>query len=178
MNVDFAELFRFTLSPLELLVRASLMFWFVFAIFRFVLRRNIGSIGIADVLLLVLVADASQNAMAGSYKSVVDGMLVVGTLVAWAYLLDWASYRWPLIQRFVEAPPLQLIRHGRLIKRNLDREKLSLDELKSKLREQGIEDLAQVKNAWMEGDGQISVIRVHGDEGPVHPPRQKGVPPN
>lgn len=174
---DLAALLRFTVSPLELLVRASLMFWFIFLIFRFVLRRNLGSIGIADVLLLVLIADASQNAMAGSYKSVADGMLVVGTLVAWAYLLDWASYRWSVMQRFVEAPPLRLIRDGRVVQRNLQREKISLDELKSKLREQGVENLGEVKAAWMEGDGQISVIRHEPEQDGKHATRQKGVPP-
>ena len=56
--MDLASLFSFHVSPLELVVRGSLIYWFLFLLFRFVLRRDVGSVGIADVLLVVLIADA------------------------------------------------------------------------------------------------------------------------
>lgn len=81
---------------------------------RFVLRRDAGSIGLADILLLVLIADASQNAMAGDYKTVADGVVLVSTIVGWNWLTDWASFRYPAVRRFTEAPPLVLVRRGRI----------------------------------------------------------------
>lgn len=60
--MDWSALFAFDVSPMELIVRGTLMYWFLFLVFRFVLQRDIGSVGVADVLLIVLVADASQNA--------------------------------------------------------------------------------------------------------------------
>ncbi len=65
------ELFRFHLNPLELILRGSVVYWLLFLIFRFVLRRDAGSMGIADILLLVVIADASQNEMAGVTKRLV-----------------------------------------------------------------------------------------------------------
>ena len=167
--MDWAGLFRFDVSPVELVVRGSLMYWFIFLLFRFLLRRDVGSIGIADVLLLVLIADASQNAMAGGYTSVAEGCVLVATIAGWNYALDWASYRFPVLRRLVEAPPLVLVRHGRVLRANLRKEMLTIEDLLAKLREQGVEDLHQVKAAFMESDGMISVVRA---DGASLPPRE------
>ncbi len=159
------ELFRFDVSPWELIVRGTAMYWFLFALFRFVLRRDVGSLAIADVLLVVLIADAAQNAMAGSYNSVSGGIVLVATIAGWNYLLDWASYHSDRVRRFIEPPPLRLIRDGRVMRRNLRHEMITVDELRAKLREQGIDRLSDVKSAYMESDGEISAVRKdHRDE--------------
>jgi uncharacterized membrane protein YcaP (DUF421 family) len=162
--IDFASLFRITVDPLELVTRGTLMYWFLFAMFRFVLRRDVGSIAIADVLLLVLIADASQNAMSGGYESVTDGCILVGTIGGWNYALDWASFHFPALRRLIEPPPLTLVREGRLLRKNMRKELVTLDELKAKLREQGIERFDEIKLAFMESDGEISVIRRKADD--------------
>jgi len=173
--MNFEELFRFDMSPLELIVRGTVLYWFLFALFRFVLRRDAGSIAITDILLLVLIADASQNAMAGGYDSISEGIVLVATIAGWNWLLDWAAWRFPAVRRLVEPPPLQLVREGRVQRENLRRELLTIDELKSKLREQGIDDISKVRSAYMEGDGSISVIR-RDDKEPVAQPRQSTHP--
>lgn len=157
--VDIESLLRVTVSPAELVVRGTLMYWFLFLLFRFVLRRDVGSLAMADVLLLVLIADASQNAMAGGYESVTDGIVLVGTIAGWNYALDWAAYRWAAVRRFVEPRPLPLVRDGRILRANLRRELISVPELMAKLREAGAESPADVKLAVMESDGEISVIK-------------------
>jgi uncharacterized membrane protein YcaP (DUF421 family) len=151
--------FRLGMSPLELFVRGTAVYWFLFLLFRFVLRRDAGAIGIADILLLVLIADASQNAMAGGYETVADGFLLVATIAGWNWALDWASYRSGAIRRFATPPPLVLVRRGHIQWRNLRREYVTVPELMAHLREQGIDKLADVKMARMEADGVISVIR-------------------
>ena len=156
---DLAALFRFGVSPLELVLRGTLMYWFLFLLFRFVLRRDVGSLAMADVLLLVLIADASQNAMAGGYQSVTDGIILVCTIAGWNYLLDWSAYRWAAVRRFVEPGPLPLVRDGRVLRANLRRELISIPELMAKLREAGVETVQDVKLAVMESDGEISVIK-------------------
>lgn len=159
---EFLELFRFTLSPGEIIARGTAVYWFLFLLFRFVMRRDVGSIAIADVLLLVLIADASQSAMAGDANTVADGCLLVAVIAAWNYLLDWASYRLPLVRRFIEAKPLLLIRNGRLLRANMRREFITADELESKLREQGISCVEAVREAYLESDGEISVLAKEG----------------
>jgi uncharacterized membrane protein YcaP (DUF421 family) len=160
--VDWAGLFRLEMNPLELVLRGSAMYWFIYLLFRFLLRRDVGSIAIADILLLVLIADASQNALAGGYTTLSEGALLVATIAGWNYALDWASYRWKFVRWLAEAPPLPLIRRGHVLRANLRHEMLTLDDLHAKLREQGVEDVRQVKAAFMESDGMISIVRYDG----------------
>jgi uncharacterized membrane protein YcaP (DUF421 family) len=154
-----AELFSFDVSPWEILLRGSAVYWFLFLLFRFVLRRDAGAMGIADILLLVLIADASQNAMAGGYRTLAEGALLVATIAGWNWLMDVAAYRFQAVRRFAEPTPLVLVRHGQLIRRNMRREFITNAELMALLREQGIDKLADVKIARMEPDGRVSVIR-------------------
>src|SRR5262245_52433496 len=74
------HLFELRVSVPELVVRGTAVYWFLFLLFRFVLRRDVGQLGVADVLLLVLVADASQNAMSGSYTTITEGFVLVATI--------------------------------------------------------------------------------------------------
>ena len=159
MSIDWADLFVFTVSPLELFVRASVIYWFLFLVFRLILRRDVGAIGIADVLLLVLIADAAQNAMAAEYRSITDGLVLVSTIIGWNVFIDWLAYRYPLVRRLAQAPDLLLVRNGIILHRNLRRELMTVEDLMAKLREHGVEHIDEVRSARMEGDGTISVIQ-------------------
>jgi uncharacterized membrane protein YcaP (DUF421 family) len=157
--MELSELFRVTVSPWELIIRGTAMYLFLFLLFRVVIRRRVGSVGMADILILVIVADASQNAMSGEYKSVTDGAILVGTIIAWTQLIDWLNWRVPALRSWLEPPPLPLIEDGRILRHNLRKEYVTEDELKAKLREQGVDDVRTVAKAHMETDGQISVIK-------------------
>ena len=180
MSVDWASLFEMRVSAAELVVRGTLMYWVLFLVFRFVLKRDVGAVGIADILLLVLIADASQNAMAGGYETVTEGLVLVGTLIGWNYLFDWAAFRWKAVRRFVEPPPLLLVRRGRLLHRNLRAEHLTLNEFKAHLRANGLASWHAVRAAYMESDGTFTVIKDKskadkGDDQPPPKPRPPAV---
>jgi uncharacterized membrane protein YcaP (DUF421 family) len=160
--MDVGELFAVRVPVAEIIIRGSAIYWFLFLVFRFVLRRDTGALGIADVLLLVILADAAQNAMAGEYKTITEGLILLITIIGWNMLLDWLSFRYRIVNRFTTPRALLLVRHGRFVQANLRREHLTPDEVMSKLREQGIAHLRQVRHAYMESDGQISVIRNDG----------------
>ena len=142
----------------EIILRATIVYFFIFLIFRF-LRRGAGAIGISDLLVVVLIADAAQNAMSAEYTSVGDGVILVATIVAWDFVLDWLGFRFPIMSRILRAPAVLLIRDGRIQKRNLRKEMISEDELLGELREQGVEDVGDVKKCYMESDGHISVVK-------------------
>lgn len=161
--MDWHALFRFD-QALELVVRGTAVYWFLFLLFRLVLRRDVGALGIADVLVVVLIADAAQNAMAGSYDTITDGFVLVSTIAAWNYLMDWAGYHFPSLRKFLQPGPLKLVKDGQLQRRNMRQELVSPDELMAQLRAHGIEDVSQVKSACMEADGSISVIRADGQQ--------------
>jgi uncharacterized membrane protein YcaP (DUF421 family) len=143
---------------LEIILRGTIVYFFIFFIFRF-LRRGAGAIGISDLLVVVLIADAAQNAMSAEYTSVGDGLILVATIVIWDYVLDWLGFRVPIMSRILRPPAVLLIRNGRIQKRNLRRELISEDELIGELREQGVENIEDVKYSYMESDGHISVVK-------------------
>ena len=160
-----ASLFALHVSAAELMLRGTLVYWLLFVVFRFILRRDVGAVGIADILLLVIIADASQNAMSGGYTTVGEGAVLVLTIVGWNWLLDFLSFRFAWVRRFAEPRKLTLVQRGVPQRRNLRREYITMDELEAKLREQGIEKMAEVKAAYLEADGQISVIREKPGDG-------------
>ena len=87
-DVHLGELFRFSVPIAEMVVRGSAVYWFLFILFRVMERRDIGSVGLADVLVIVLIADAAQNAMAGGYESISEGFVLIGTIVFWNQAVD------------------------------------------------------------------------------------------
>jgi len=162
--IDWHALVRPDVPVLEILLRGSVMYLVLFTLLRIVLKRQTGTLGMTDLLLITLLADASQNAMAGEYRSLPDGILLVATIIFWNYALDWLSFRFPWFERLIEPPPLPLIKHGKLLRRNMRQELITEAELRGQLREQGVEDLATVKAAYIESDGRISVIEGAGKQ--------------
>jgi uncharacterized membrane protein YcaP (DUF421 family) len=162
--IDWSQLFGFSVNPLEIVVRGTAIFWFIFLLFRLVLRRDIGAIGIADVMLLVLIADAASNGMSGGYDSITDGCILIATLAGWNYVLDAMSFHFPVIRRLIQPPPLALVVNGKIQRKAMRAELITMEELNSKLRQQGIENLDDIKSAYLEEDGEISVLRRDGKE--------------
>jgi uncharacterized membrane protein YcaP (DUF421 family) len=159
MDLNWGEIFGFSASPLEPIVRGTIMYLSLFLLFRLVIRRRIGAVGMSDILLVVIIADAAQSGLSGEAKSITEALLVVGTVFAWNWLIDWLNYNVPALRDWLEAPPLPLVRDGRILRNNLRHEFVTEDELKAKLREKGVDDVRQVAKAYMENDGSVSVIR-------------------
>lgn len=161
-----------TVNPVELLVRGTAVYLALILVTRFLLRRDVGSMSMADILFIVLVADAAQNAMSAEYRSLGDGAVLVGTLVAWNVALDWLSFRLRVVRWLVEPPAVPLIENGRWLRRNLKREWITTEEVLAKLREQGIPDITKVKVAYLEGSGELGVIRSDDESASRKAPRK------
>ena len=155
---NWNEVFVPSVHVLEIILRGTLIYLFLFILLR-LRRRQAGTLGISDLLLITILADASQNAMAGEYKSITDGIILILTIFGWDYLLDWLSYRFPKLHHLTHPPSLVLIKDGRLLKRNLEQEMMTEQELMMKLREQEVDDVKKVKLGQLEGDGRVSVIK-------------------
>ena len=157
--MDWKSIFSLDVPLLEIILRGSLIYISLFILLRVVLKRQAGSLGMTDLLLITLIADASQNAMAGEYRSVPAGIILVSTIIFWSYAFDWLSYRSPWFNKLVEPRPLPLIKDGKLLRRNMRRELIREEELMSQLREQGLDEIGKVKEAFMEPDGHISIVQ-------------------
>lgn len=157
--IDWQHVFEPTVPPLELVLRGTVIYLGIFFVIRFLLRRDAAALSLPDLLMVVLIADAAQNAMADNYESLTDGAVLVGTIIFWNYALDRVAFHVPYFARFVHPPPLPLVRNGRMLRRNMRDESISEEELMSQLRQAGVDDVAKVKVAHIEGDGRISVIK-------------------
>ncbi len=160
LTVDWHAIFVPSIPIMELIVRGSIVYLALFSVLRFLPTRQLGTLGITDLLVVVLFTEAAQNAMASNYTSITEGAILVGTVIFWSYLLNWLGFKVPWFQRFLNPPPLLLVKNGQTIERHLQRGLITEEELMSQLRQEGIEFLADVKKAFLEADGSISVIPV------------------
>lgn len=158
LSIDWNAVFWPSSSLLEIILRGTLVYLFLFIVLRF-LRRSAGAIGISDLLVVVVIADAAQNAMGSEYRSVTEGIVLVTTIVAWDYFFDWLAFRFPTLSPILRPRALLLIKNGKLNERNLRKEMITEEELIGELREQGVENVKDVKYSYMESDGHISVVK-------------------
>ncbi len=158
MELDLAKLLELDVPPLEMFIRGTVMFWFILGLLRVAGRRDFGNIGLANILVLMLIADAAGNAMTGESQSLAGGIIVVTTIVLWTVLIDVVGFYFPSLQNFLSPKKVLLVRDGTVQRQGLKAEHLTMDELMTELRQHNVENLSEVKRAYMEADGQISVI--------------------
>lgn len=160
---ELTEIFAPQAGLFEMMIRGTAIYWILLILLRLAGRRDVGSLGTADLLVLVLVANAAGDAMTGASTSVIDGFIVVTTIVAWSVAIDRISYYIPAVDRLLEPERVCLVRNGRLIRANMRREHVTRRELMEQLRLKGIGSLSTIKRAYMESTGEFSVITVDQD---------------
>lgn len=155
---DWSQVFVPQYPLLEIFVRGTAVYLFLFFALRVVMKREAAGIGISDLLVVVLLADAAQNAMSGGYTSVPDGLLLVTVIIGWDWGLSYLAFRIPAIRWLIRPRPILLIKNGKVIDDAVRHELLTMDEIMGNLREQGIERIEDVKHAHMESDGVITAV--------------------
>lgn len=161
--IDWHGVFVPEYSLLEMVLRGTVMYLLVFVLVRIMSKRQLGAIGPSDVLVIVLLAEVAGNGFTASdYRSVSEGAVLVVTLLGWTYALNWLGNRFPALERLIREPKLKLIDNGRMLRRNMQAELVTIEELMAQLREKGLDDCQDVAAAYMEADGQISVIKKKG----------------
>ncbi|WP_020649280.1 DUF421 domain-containing protein [Solimonas variicoloris] len=156
-SIDWHALFVPGGSLAEIVLRGTAIYLFLFVLMR-VLHREAGQFNIADLLVVVIIADAAQNGMAGAYQSITEGVVLIATIVLWDFGLDWASFRWPAVRRFVQPRAVVLIRDGRIEWRTMRRELITEAELMGRLHQDGLQRVEDVYRCFVEADGKLSVI--------------------
>lgn len=162
-DVDWSSIFIPSDSLLEIIIRGTLIYFICFVFLRLA-RRGVGEIGITDVLIVVMIADAAQNGMSKDYKSVTEGLVLIGTLVFWDYFLDFLGTKSKFFERVISPPKLCLIKNGEMLRRNMRKEMITKDELMSQLRLQGVENISEVKESYLEPGGSVSIIKKESDD--------------
>ncbi|MFP8945072.1 DUF421 domain-containing protein [Streptomyces fenghuangensis] len=171
---DWNTLFAPSVPLLELFLRGTVTFLLLMAMVRVAGQREAGGLGITDVFLVVLVGQAVAPGLVGKSSSIADGVLLAATVVCWSLALDAAAYRWPRLARVIKSRPRPLIEDGRLSRKVMRREMMTEGEIMTQLRLHGIEDVSQVRRAYLEPNRMISILRRGGGE-PDEPPRPPGL---
>jgi uncharacterized membrane protein YcaP (DUF421 family) len=158
-TIDWAGMFIPTRSVLEMVLRATIMYFVIVVLLKTVVKRQTGGIGPTDILVIVLIAEIAGPGFTASYVSVVEGAVLLATVLFWSFMIEWLTHRSPTFARHFQPMPLLLIKNGRMLARNMRTELITRDELMSHLREEGISTIDEVEQACMEPDGMISVIK-------------------
>ena len=157
-DFSWKQLFAPDVPVFESVIRGTVIYAAIFFLLRFIPNRQMGGVGMNDLLLVVLVASGATSALSGDYKSITSGMILVGTIIFWSYLFNWAGYRFPKLHRLFHPAPRLLVKDGEILDESMQAELLTEEELIGKLRRQGIADVSNVKEAYVESDGQVSAV--------------------
>ena len=146
----------------EILLRTFVVYLTVLILLRIAGKRELGQMTPFDLVVILVIANAVQNAMTGGDNSVVGGIIAASTLTVTNIAVGRWGSRVPFFRRLVASEPRVLLRDGKPIKAALDEERIDLEELEMAAREHGIADLAEVTAAVLEEDGSISIIPKDG----------------
>ena len=143
---------------MDLAIRATAVFIFIFIVTRLVGRRELASLEPFDLILLVVMGDLVQQGVTQNDNSVTGAFIVIATMALLTVGTSYVSFRFRPARRVIEGEPIVLVENGRPIEQNLRRERLTLEELAEKARIEQVESLDDVRLAVLETNGDISII--------------------
>ena len=144
---------------LEKLLRSTAVYVFLLVAFRLSGKRQIGQMTAFDLVVVLIISNVVQNALIGNDNSLGGGLFGATTILLLNGFIAWLTWRYKRIERLVEHTPTLLVRHGQILRDNLRRERLSLPEFRSALRQAGVVSLQNVRYVILEEDGHLSVIK-------------------
>jgi uncharacterized membrane protein YcaP (DUF421 family) len=142
----------------EVVLRVAVVYLFLVVVLRISGKREVGQMSILELIVVLLISDAVQNSMVGDNTTVWAGPIAVLTLLGLDYGLNLLTQRSRGIRKAIEGEPRLIVRDGRVLRKALREEKLSVDEVETAVREHGLARLEDVREAILETDGSISVI--------------------
>jgi uncharacterized membrane protein YcaP (DUF421 family) len=144
---------------MDIVLRTVAVFAFLLVLTRIIGRRELSSLEPFDLILLIVLGDAVQQGLTQDDYSLTGAFLVIGTFAILQVLVSWIGFRFPGTRTILEGEPIIIIEDGKLIERNLKRERLTHDEIAEEARNQQIAHISQVRWGVLETTGKISFIK-------------------
>jgi uncharacterized membrane protein YcaP (DUF421 family) len=155
---------------MELIIRATVIFWFLWLIVRGTGKRSLAELTPLEMILIVIIGDIVQPGINQEDMSITGAMMVVSVFVGWTLTADAIGRRWEQASRVLSGEPVIILREGKPLQERLTKERLTMADLKEAARLQGIGDLSEVEFAVLETDGKFSFVTKAGRlDGPVSP---------
>ena len=143
---------------MDIVIRAVVMFIFVWFVTRVVGRRELSTLEPFDLILLIVLGDLIQQGVTQNDFSVTGAMLAGGTMALMTVLFSYLAFRFPRVQPILEGDPVILVERGNPIDRNLRRNRITMEELAAQARMQQVAHIGDIEWAVLETSGNISVI--------------------
>jgi uncharacterized membrane protein YcaP (DUF421 family) len=137
---------------------SACVYIFIIAALRLFGKKEIAQLSVVDLVFVLLISNAVQNAMVGPDTSLLGGLCAAGTLFVCNFIFKRITYQFPKLSHLVQGNAIMLIYNGEILKENLIKTKISMEELEEALREHGVQSAAEVNLAVLEIDGNISVL--------------------
>jgi uncharacterized membrane protein YcaP (DUF421 family) len=144
----------------EIIARASVVFWLVFLLTRGLKRRSLGDMAPFEMVLLVVLGDIIQQGVMQQDYSVTGALLALASFGFWLTFMTFVTWRSGHLRRILEGVPIVLVDNGKPVDRALAIEHMPLDEVLEAARQQGVDDLAKIRLAVLEVSGRISIIPI------------------
>jgi uncharacterized membrane protein YcaP (DUF421 family) len=148
----------------ELVIRATVVFWFLWLVVRGTGKRSLAELTPLDLLLIVVIGDFVQQGVTQEDMSVTGAAVAVSVFVIWTLVADAAGRRWPKASRALAGEPLVVLKDGEPLTGRLERERVTLDDLKEAARLEGFGDLEDIAFAVLEVDGKFTFVPANNNE--------------
>lgn len=155
---DWSAVFLPDTPLIELIVRGVILYFIIIFILRILPRRTTGELGAMDLVFILLITEAASHSL-GDFTTIGEGAIMIGVFMICNYGLNQLTYRSKFFQKVFGHQPLQIVSDGRLIHKNMRKELVTKEELLTSMRENGIEEISEIKQAFVEGEGNISFIK-------------------
>ncbi|WP_324741706.1 DUF421 domain-containing protein [Tsuneonella sp. CC-YZS046] len=143
---------------MDIVIRATILFAITFVLLRLLGKRELGQMAPFEVVMLVVIGDLIQQGVTHNDFSITGATLAIFTFAFWTVLLGWLAYAFPALRKLLEDEPRVIIRNGQLLKANLRRDRMTIEEVESEMRLAGIATVGEVDWAILEPNGKISFI--------------------
>jgi uncharacterized membrane protein YcaP (DUF421 family) len=143
---------------MDIVIRAAVIFLFVFVLTRLLGRRELNSLEPFDLILLVVTGDLVQQGVTQNDESLTGALLAISTIGLLTVLFSWLSFHFKRMRPVLEGEPIVLVEDGELIEQNLRRQRLTREEIGAEARLEGISSIEDVRWAILETNGQISFV--------------------
>jgi uncharacterized membrane protein YcaP (DUF421 family) len=143
---------------LQIVFSSIVVYLFIVVAIRLFGKKELAQLSVIDLVFILLISNAVQNAMVGSDNSLMGGLVAAGSLFVMNFAFKYLLYRFPKLGRVIQGEPILLIYRGKINHKNMGKAKITLDEIKEAIREHGISLIEDVDLAVLENDGNISVL--------------------
>ena len=151
---------------MDILIRATVIFWALYVLVRLLGKRELAQLTPFELIVLIATGDLIQQGVTHNDFSMTGAILAVATFAFWASVLSWVTYLSRRAERFLDGEPNVIIRGGQLIRANMRRDRITVAEVESEMRQAGIAHIRDVEWGIVEAKGRMSFIQRGGESSP------------